>query len=517
MKESRLIEILDGRIQEFHSNIDRELEDAHHRLFDDFGFPIFAETSKDFHEQVYFQSYLEHYTRALINGTLKDLIEATLPDAIYRWPEMEFNGWYIGFTNAECEQKFSFEFFNEDEGIGYLYRIIPQEEVNRLFETTTADYIRVVTWEQGDEPCGIGYVDERIDVINVEGLFHEVFSSLLPDEVNTMYARFLEKISEAVRIAADKISLVTLPGFTPIYRNKTRDRTLSEFKEEVRSLECLHVKSDQYKYKEENSKQLIQIYNLPSYFLSKGYVKAFVGTSDYAKSFLTSEYLFHFFERNPLFDYTPIVSGYIKSVEQLLHKTCFIYRNANNIRVSFKSYTLADYIAFLSRNPGIIRPEVRAALDIIIDCLDSYRIESRNHLFHKDYLSSWEDVTAIRSNTIFIYTVLLGSVDTVLIEKNPNLLCLLRDRYEKLFRILDGTGDCRTFTIAFEGREYSNMQKKIRLEGIVYDNYGLISNPVTFSGYSYGEDIKETVVISKDNMPKAIWIEEMFGEKKKIW
>lgn len=517
MKESRLIEILDERAKQFQSNIDRELEDAHHRLFEEFGFPIFAETSKDFHEQVYFQSYLEHYTRALINGTLKDLIEEMLPNVIYSWPEMEFKGWYIGYTNAECEQKFSFEFFNEDEGIGYLYRIIQPDEVNRLFETTSADYIRVITWEPNDEPRRIGYGDKRIKVINVAGLFQELFSSLPLGEVNTMYTMFLEKISEAVSIAADKISLVTLPGFTPIYRNKTRDQTLNEFKTEVKSLVCLHVKSELHKDKEEKSKQLIQIYDLPSYFLSKEFEKAFVGTSDYAKSFLTSEYLFHFFERNPLFDYTPIVSGYIKSVEQLLDKICFLYRNANKIRESFRSYTLANYIAFISNNPEIFRSDVRAAKDIVVDCLNSYRIESRNHLFHKDYLSSWEDVTTIRSNTIFIHTILLGSIDTALIETNTNLLCLLRDRYEKLFRIIDRMDSSTTFTIVFEGKVYTDMWKRLRSEGIVYDNYGLITNQIYFYGYSYATDKEEDIVISKINMPKEIWAGGISGKKKRIW
>lgn len=62
MKKDQIIKILDNNISSFLNNIAIELEESHDRWFEDFGFPIFGETSKESHEQVYFQSYLESYT-----------------------------------------------------------------------------------------------------------------------------------------------------------------------------------------------------------------------------------------------------------------------------------------------------------------------------------------------------------------------------------------------------------------------------------------------------------------------
>lgn len=63
MKQKQLIEILDDNINNYINNIAYELEQSHDYWFEDFGFPIFGETSKEYHEQVYFESYFESYTR----------------------------------------------------------------------------------------------------------------------------------------------------------------------------------------------------------------------------------------------------------------------------------------------------------------------------------------------------------------------------------------------------------------------------------------------------------------------
>ena len=71
MKESTLQEVLERNQKIFINNIARELENSHDKYFDGFGFPIFGVTSKDYHEQVYFQSYLESYTGKMTNDILK--------------------------------------------------------------------------------------------------------------------------------------------------------------------------------------------------------------------------------------------------------------------------------------------------------------------------------------------------------------------------------------------------------------------------------------------------------------
>ena len=50
---------------------------------------------------------------------------------------------------------------------------------------------------------------------------------------------------------------------------------------------------------------------------------AFVGSSDFAKSYQTSEYLFRFFKENTMFDLTPVVSGSSFLPHINLSNTCF--------------------------------------------------------------------------------------------------------------------------------------------------------------------------------------------------
>lgn len=55
MKKKYLSPILDEHIEIFLNNIGYELENRHTRWFEGFGFPLFGETSKNYHEQVYFE------------------------------------------------------------------------------------------------------------------------------------------------------------------------------------------------------------------------------------------------------------------------------------------------------------------------------------------------------------------------------------------------------------------------------------------------------------------------------
>lgn len=48
---------------------------------------------------------------------------------------------------------------------------------------------------------------------------------------------------------------------------------------------------------------------------------------------------------------------------------------------------MGNYKYFINDNEDMIRPELRNVKDVIVACLESYRVESRNHLFHRDYFN----------------------------------------------------------------------------------------------------------------------------------
>jgi len=513
MKEDHLIELLDRHIDTFINNIAIELEETHDKWFDSFGFPMLGETSKQYHEQVYFQSYLESYIRQMINSILKEIVDKETAADI-TWPEFDYSGIYRGYTNVEYEREFGFEFIDHESNTGYRYSFFHYDEIDGLLAKGNVDAITLVIWENEDEIVGFEYEDKRAKVILLWDLFLELFSGMDEQEIKNMYDLFVSRVAKAVELAKSMISLTTLPGFTPSYLYKSRNQTVADLQKDVGSLSCFTVNNADFKQNEYNSKQLIEIYKLAEFFLNNKYENAFVGTSDFAKSYLTSEYLYRHFKDNPMFDYTPIVSGYLKSIEQLLHAICESYYKWKNIPKDFLEYTLGKYISDIKKE-RVFKRELLPVKNTIISCLNSYRAESRNNLFHKDYFNSWDQVEQIRTNTIFLYVALLGSVEPYIITGDPTVLGILNIEYDQMFSAIDKQKN-GFFSLVIGDKEYSEMRKEPRDRGLMFDKSGLITNTILFKKYDY--DHEESVEVSRSNMPTSIWIVDSSGKKiSQLW
>ena len=515
MNETKIRQLLKEHVATYINNIAIELERFRDGWFDGFGFPMFGETSREYHEQVYFQSYLESYTRKLINGILHDICEEESTDKI-TWPEFEYHGIYNGYTNSECEQEFRFEFIDHDKKIGYRYTSVKLDEIDELLSDDTVKSIAVVLWQTEDDPPGFHYGDSRIRVILLWDLFEELFCELDEEEIRLMYDLFTDQVTQAVTRANSMISLVTLPGFTASYLYKTREETLRDLRKQIHDLSCFFIQHREYKSTEVNSRDLIHLYSLPEYFLAQQMERTFVGLSKHAKSFLTSEYLYRYFRNNPMFDYTPIVSGYLKSIELLLDVICVSYRNHHKIRCEeMKKFTLGNYIHFVKENDSIFREKLRPAKDVIIACLEGYLYESRNNLFHKDHFDTWERVEHIRTNTIFLYVALLGSIDSELFQAYPKILEIMNDDFDHLFQILERQRNTH-FTLVIDGTEYSDVEMAKRNCGLFFYSSGRIKNTITFRRLVY--DSFETIEISRQKVPTEVWLAEHHNMKsKRIW
>lgn len=449
----------------------------------------------------------------MINGILKDLCDDECAFEI-KWPEFEFVGIYNGYTNVECEKDFGFEFIDKDRKIGYRYTDVKLDEIDSLLEKGNVEKIVVVEWQNRDDTICISYGDKPVEIILLRDLFNELFDDLSEDELEEMYCTFVKRVSDAVRKANSMISLVTLPGYTPNYKSKTRHNIISTIRKEISSLLHYKVMNEDYKNLEKVSANLITKYKLSEHFLKSHYELLLIGLFDYAKSFSTSEYLYKYFKNNPLFDYTPIVSSYLKSIEQLLSFICSNYAVLNSDTTDMSAFTLGKYIKYMNdaSNDTIFRPALRRVKGIIYRCLTSYRIECRNNLFHKDYFNSWNRVEMIRANTFFLYVTILGSIDPVLIKYNEGILDL---KYDRLFRILDKKRD-QYFLCVINGKEFSEMNIKPRNEGITYNENGLINNSIVLKRLNY--DHYDKIELTIDNMPSEIWITDSTGRKKKrIW
>jgi len=202
---------------------------------------------------------------------------------------------------------------------------------------------------------------------------------------------------------------------------------------------------------------------IQSNFTKNGLYKVLLGSAEFAESFVTSEWLFHSLEGTEHYDYTSIISGYLKSVEQLLLKiilanvgnNCKITLDSNkreeakqagvpryyickntrkfkplygdntrkweyiDLEETHKQYMKSDlgtFEHFLKNNPHVFfsqlqpKPDIDKEnyCDIIADIVCCFRAECRNGYFHTHNLNVWDTVVNVRENALMIYTLLLG-------------------------------------------------------------------------------------------------------------
>ena len=169
---------------------------------------------------------------------------------------------------------------------------------------------------------------------------------------------------------------------------------------------------------EERSRNLLKKEGILDQFENYDCYKIFIGKSDLAKSYLTSEYMFSRSSKNDLFDYTTIISGYVKSIEQLLFKIALFYVDkgykigdplknfsTNNLKNGM-SLTMGNLCYFLRNNKETTRIQDKNTL---FDCIECYTDECRNDSFHRHNIHDWDRVNIIRNNTLLLYILLLGS------------------------------------------------------------------------------------------------------------
>ena len=163
--------------------------------------------------------------------------------------------------------------------------------------------------------------------------------------------------------------------------------------------------------------------------------KLLLGDMDFAKSFLTSEWLYKKYFTLSELDNTFIVAGYLKSVEQMLWDIVLILGKGRTIQNTLIS---DENLNLLNKTLGSLEHffEDRANLDLFRDVfgnnkgfvvkylksqIDLWRINYRNGYFHKRKLNERSTVENIRKETVYLYMIILGSIDLT----SENILSLM--------------------------------------------------------------------------------------------
>lgn len=188
-------------------------------------------------------------------------------------------------------------------------------------------------------------------------------------------------------------------------------------------------------------------------YVSDKLYRTMIGTNEYAESFITSEWLFHSLKEKKNFDYTSVISGYLKSIEQLLFKIVMLNVNngckismsrasdiieeakKNNViaygrkkgkwkefpikengynyieltdtQSKYMDSSIGTFEFFLRNNPHIFIENSLA--EIVADMVSCFRTECRNGYFHTHNLKEWTIVEKTRDNAIYLYFILLGT------------------------------------------------------------------------------------------------------------
>lgn len=496
------------------------------------------------------------------------------------------NEWRFGTTfsyeilsNREYELENFLEFIailkGEKVGIRYTRMSYSASEGRNI----DIDYKRLIGEERIQGFNKLNTID-RVYILNCSGITDEELACIHPTisgmksmseefTVKEFFNRFFsikeydifESVTKiAIKQAKEIIGLSAVPQLLPNNMLNFKETVLDDFS-------VCKTESYQYKFKEDAKLEKIDERDLQiikDRFYGLGYCNSIIGNENFAKSFVTSEYLYRTIKDGLSIDYTAVVAGYIKSVEQalyLLYKSAFkgkkklIYwdthkyskKKNNNFDESLPEYRYNPYDVpesekkqeayshnMKERDFGELIRFLRyyekmwciseKGKEYVYACLDDFRAYCRNSHFHKHNIdaSQYNLVKTIRNNTQVCLFYLLGGFSLLDSSANDrNQLGIIDYSFETLYKKIRQRR-LYTFVIKDENDLETVLYYLNNDEDITYDELGTMQNAkLHFLKTSidkndvYISDLKElllnekyvkenTVCITRNNMPKEI-------------
>ena len=495
------------------------------------GFPFLNLISRDYYLQKVLEPVLEAFVRYyLFNGVFL----ATLPERYnFSFYEKSYDGRRPNpWSNKECDERINFDFVETQGNIrrGFRYSEPP------LLKSRAESFLEIVKQRQINEiviidmtsPDAIGckesfispiYEGLRISRISIKTFFLKYYNE-------EYYKLFIEWLSNTIDEYKDYIGIVSIPKLTPHYLFSFRFRVEKELEKHIAHMEnfknhrekklpdgvtvgyhFIDPKNEDSKYfkdLETRSQNLLYSSGILKKYKTKKLYRALVGRSSFAKCFETSEYLYSNFSKSDQFDYAAIVSGYLKSVEQLLYKIVKQFKPPKEVTM------MAPLARYVRDHKEIISLSDDRFKDTLINCLYCYKEECRNDTFHLHNLDMWDCVTQIRNNTFFIHMLLLCCFD---IEDDvDDVLESADDRLSRIYYQMT-THDETEYGIQFDGGHPILVDRPFTDQYEEYDNNGLMKKKKLIL-YGYPYDVMETpspekitITITNNHFPRKLWIE----------
>ena len=459
------------------------------------------------------------------------------------------------------------------ERIGYrLADFLEDEDINTILKSNHVDKAIILRTSKGKQTNKLielenqQYKDANVNIRALS--IHEFYLKQFGEEE---YKSFIDSIDNYLNVTKEItgcksvkfLSKMNLASIKIFEQKKLRDWDYLNYRYQI--INSSDKKVQNYLYLTQKD---IIFENLDdmhkSYIFDKLY-ETMVGSNEYATSFITSEWLYDSFKGKKNFDYTSVVSGYLKSIEQLLYKIVMLnidndckiamkrdmlkkafrqnipvfklidnkfnkipeYKQGNNYRFTnypyieftehhkeFMDSSIGTFEYFLRCNKHIfLNPDNAKTVTDMISC---FRIECRNGFFHTHNLNDWDLVEKIRRNAIYLYFVLLGSC--IIPEKRKHELNLIHhDQFDELCKKIR---EFKKYNIYFEF-EYDDGIK----QNLVYDIHnntiefnddgvehydGLLFYKVdefedSLKKIDKGELEDKKLYLTRDNLPKKIF------------
>ncbi len=539
-------------------------------------------TTKEYLIQKHMELRLETYVRQfLVSGFFREVFESRgyeIDTPSYYIPDNQVTAGEEFHSTIDFERNAGFEFVIDDDlnRYGCRFTDIQPWEAKKWLASGIVTKIVVIDWFNTD------YLSESekkqrangVNAVTVTGI-NEFTSQWLGKDESEVYKLFVNEVMQRYK---ETLGISSLPKLTaPVLFGHRLDEEekIKVFIQNIRTHSPSRQRAGEtvipdvhYGYRiidpnsfktekeincaqniESRSEQFLSVSNVLDVYSTRKLYKVLVGRNDFAKSFLTSEYLYSQYNENDLFDYTSIVSGYLKSIEQLLleiimrfadkpineNNASKMYRIKSNgkknengeypasskkegkaytINFSLKELEYADttigaLIYFVRNYKQRILTVKREFQDIILDCLECYRIECRNNSFHKHNNYDWKRVNMIRHNTLILYIMLLGGIEIGTDEDDvkKRFGVVTDDRLERIYYSLKKQQGY-SFKIKIDGdyylatREPESSFPEYDKNGLLQEEFAIYVNCKKEKSVDEGN---RKIRIDRKNIPEEIW------------
>ena len=525
------------------------------------GFAALIQPSQEQVEYDFFKASIEFSVRNnMVNPILESLFALYGIDAT--WPK----GSTVVWSNNEKHERVNpieFLISTNCETVGYRYTIpdsFTAMEVDEILDSWGISRIVVIDWSaagiEGLKQCPKELCIEGFDSvfqISSSGFFKKFFPEALYDEFVCRIRDAVARVEDIIGLQA--ISSLSMPRLAP-FRASLIDEihhTVDGFPELTYT-----AKSNHAMYRLANEDQKI----ISEAFFDDGLGRCLVGTKGFARCLTTSEYLRRSFLQGGEFDYTSIVCGYIKAVEQLAYElmlatlgepgseNLFIAttkkgKGAVVYKRPFDWSKETSHVQFVESNKRWFSTNLVSLANLLHDNETAWRIsdegrhfvllkirdfagKDRNGYFHKDNFTDLGEVNRIRQDAIaLLYYLLGGYVVPGSKEKALETLGLKHVSYSEMYMKLAEI-PLTDFVLEFEGRNPVKAVRPFEQPAIEYDDYGLVSSKIFFVRVdSYRgareRDLTEAVskddliVVDRDNMPSRVLFVKRSGERVQVW